>query len=280
MASRIDAGGRPGSEPPRVSPWLLGAFARYTRWYLGRHFHAVRLSQTGVPEGFASGIPKVIYLNHASWWDPLVCLHLTRHLFPRHRAHAPIDAVALAKYPFFRRLGFFGIESDSARGAATFARIAGRILDQPGNALWITPQGRFADVRERPVRLAPGLGYLAARGASRRSRNVQPVEFIPLALEYTWWHERLPEVLVHFGTPVVVDSATASSRDARGWTAEFESHLQSAQDSLATEASRRDPARFRNLLEGSVGVGGIYDAWRRCAALLTRRRFEPRHGTL
>ena len=66
------------TELPRVSEWLLGAFARYTHWYLHRHFDALRVSASGWLPDNENGVPKVVYLNHASWWDPLVCLHLSR----------------------------------------------------------------------------------------------------------------------------------------------------------------------------------------------------------
>ncbi|MCC7373541.1 MAG: lysophospholipid acyltransferase family protein [Verrucomicrobiales bacterium] len=270
----------------RASPWLINLFARYTRWYLRRHFHNLRLSTEGWLPDTDNGIPKVIYLNHASWWDPLICLHLWRQSFRSHRAYAPIDAQALAKYPFFKRLGFFGVESDSHRGAAAFLRVAGDITSNPWSILWITPQGRFADVRERPIQFKQGLGHLAARMSRRPTASLHPphapdrLQFIPLAIEYTHWHERLPEVLLRFGSPIEVTRDGAETRDATTWSHHFEHQLEHTMEALSAQACRRDPAKFLNLLNGQTGVGGFYDVWRRCKSALRRTRFDPRHGTL
>jgi 1-acyl-sn-glycerol-3-phosphate acyltransferase len=271
---------------PRTSPLLIECFARYTRWYLRRHFHNLRLSTEGWLPDTENGVPKVIFLNHASWWDPLVCLHLSRQTFRSHRSAAPIDAQALAQYPFFRRLGFFGVEPDTNRGAATFLRIASDLVSHPWSLLWITPQGRFADVRERPMQFKQGLGHLAARVARkpvvRRHPAAAPdrLQFVPLAIEYTPWHERLPEVLLRFGAPIELSAHGAESRDAAGWTRHFEDQLQRTMEALSVQACRRDPSKFLNLLNGQTGVGGFYDLWRRCRAAFRRTRFDPRHGTL
>ncbi len=273
------------TELPRVSPLLLGSFARYTKWYLRRHFQGVRLDLEGWRPGEAGlGLPTVFYLNHAAWWDPLVCLHLRQHLMPRVAAFAPIDATAVRKYGFFRRLGFFGIEAGTPRGAARFLRVAEAILSGPASTLWLTPQGRFTDVRERPVELRPGLGHLAARLDRPRpplpAAGERRVQFIPLAIEYPFWEERLPQVLLRFGPPLVVDAGNAAQRDATGWTRCFEANLGTTLDALAVAACRRPPGRFLNLLEGRTGVGGVYDVWRRAAAALRGQRFDPRHGSL
>ena len=56
--------------PPISSP-LLRWFTWYSRRYLRRHFHSLRVSRAGLPPHIA-GRPLVIYSNHASWWDALV----------------------------------------------------------------------------------------------------------------------------------------------------------------------------------------------------------------
>ncbi|MBL9126967.1 MAG: lysophospholipid acyltransferase family protein [Verrucomicrobiales bacterium] len=271
------------TELPRVSEWLLGAFARYTHWYLQRHFDAMRVSTSGWLPDNENGVPKVVYLNHASWWDPLVCLHLSRHLFSRHRAFAPIDAQAIAKYAFFRRLGFFGVEPDSPRGAARFFRVAHEILSHPWHVLWVTPQGRFADARERPLAFKNGLGHLASRlgkGANPAADRPRRFHFVPLAIEYTFWHEPRPEILLRFGEPLEVHAATSHHDEPEVWTARLEARLEAAMDGLAEEARLRQPDAFLPLLRGRTGVGGIYDLWRRAKSLWRRQPFDPKHGRL
>lgn len=254
---------------PVTSPWLLGWFTWYARRYLRKHFHSLRISRSGSAPGFR-GQPLVIYSNHASWWDPLMCLVLKAHRFPERRAYTPIDAAALERYGILRKVGFFPVEQRSPRGAVQFLRTARAILQSPASLLAITPQSRFADVRERPVHFQGGLGLLA----SRLDRGV----FVPFAAEYVFWEERLPEILVRFGEAVEVNGKTTSGGTAADWTKLFETKMQENQDALAREAQRRDPEDFQIVLRGGAGQGGVYDWWRSVVARCRGRSFQKEHG--
>jgi 1-acyl-sn-glycerol-3-phosphate acyltransferase len=251
---------------PTRWPWLVRGFTRYVRGYLRRNFHAVRLSRQGRAPEVGPG-PLLIVLNHPSWWDPLVAAHLAG-LFPERIHYAPIDARALSKYRFFEKLGFFGVEQGTRKGALEFLRRGSAILAQPGTALWITAQGQFTDPRIRPVRLRPGVGHLV--------RRLRSGVVVPLALEYPFWQERYPEALARFGEPISL--ARGSNWSIEQWVQEIAVHLERTQDALAVEAQRQDSASFEVLLGGSVGVGGIYDGWRRLKAWWQGERFHTGHG--
>lgn len=251
---------------PRVSTAALSGFAAYSRRYVRRNFHSFRILKRGRPS-HDSTRPLVVYLNHASWWDPLVCLLLSREFFPDHTSFAPIDSAMLKRYSFFKNLGFFGIEPQTQNGARTFLRTTHALLTSSLNVVWLTPQGRFMDVRERPLRLENGLGALA----TREPRTV----FIPLAIEYAFWTEPRPEILVSFGEPIVPDADPA--RLAADWTRVFTEALETVQDELATRSCRRDAAEWITLNRGKSGVSRIYDGWRRLRARLRGERFESEH---
>lgn len=244
---------------------LLTWFTWYSRRYLRRHFHSLRVSRAGLPPRH-SDAPLVIFSNHASWWDPLLWLALKAEFFPARRAFSPIDAAALTRYKILRRLGFFGVEQKTGRGAIQFLRIAEKILGETGHILALTPQGRFADPRERPVRFEPGLGHLAAR--------VGGAVFLPMASEFIFWEERLPEILVRFGPPIVTDQIG----DAQSATLLFEQELEAVQDALATEVKRRDPNDFQMILRGGAGQGGVYDWYRVTKAKFCGETFVREHG--
>lgn len=255
------------SAVPKISPWLAAWFGRYAHGYVRRHFHAVRVSRAGMPaRDFAE--PLVVFGNHSSWWDPLIGLILARRFFPNRELFAPMDEAALARYRFFARLGFFGVEMDSPRGGARFLRTSEAILQRPGAMLWLTPQGRFADARERPIGFKPGIGHLAARSAG--------AAFLPVAVEYPFWHERTAEVLVHFGAPVFADGA---AREPREWTGVLETALETTQNALARESQARDAAAFETILAGRAGIGGVYDGWRKLRARWRGETFHAEHGS-
>jgi 1-acyl-sn-glycerol-3-phosphate acyltransferase len=256
----------PHDSQPRVSAVAMSGFAAYGRRYVRRNFHALRVLKSGRPPR-DSARPLVIYLNHASWWDPLVCLLLSRAFFPDRTSFAPIDAAMLKRYGFFRHLGFFGIEPQTPSGARIFLRTTHALLASSLNAVWLTPQGRFVDVRKRPLQLQKGLGALALRESG--------AAFIPLAIEYSFWTEPRPEILVSFGEPIVPGAEPA--RLAADWTRIFTGALESVQDELALRSSQRDINQWVTLDRGKPGVSGIYDGWRWLRAHILGERFEREH---
>jgi 1-acyl-sn-glycerol-3-phosphate acyltransferase len=248
-------------ELPPISTITLRIFRRVVRSYFRRHFRAVSL-QHGERLSTLPG-PLVVYANHSSWWDPMVSVLLAETLQPNARHYAPMDAAALAKYPILRRLGIFPIDMATARGAAQFLRTSQAILAS-GGILWITPQGRFADPRE-PLAFKPGLGALAARNPG--------LAFLPLAIEYTFWDERLPETLLRCGEPLIIPANT-STDDA---TAQLTAALAGTMSALKDSALARDPRAFHPVLTGARGTGGLYALARRMRALVTGKRIVLDH---
>ncbi len=255
---------RTASAAPDFSPLGYRLFVRYLRRYFARHFTAVR---TSCPPSPPVGARLIVYSNHPSWWDPIHFALLASHLFPERRVYGPMDAEALEKYRFFKKLGVFGVDR-SPRGAAAFLRTSLAVLDQPRASLWLTAEGRFADPRERPIRILPGLAHLA--------RRLDDAWLVPLALEYPFWNERQPEALSRFGTPV--DLAAEPDRSIAEWTERLEEGLAETVGALAVDARGREGGRFVTLQTGRVGVGGVYDLWRRLKALARGRSFTAAHG--
>jgi 1-acyl-sn-glycerol-3-phosphate acyltransferase len=210
----------------------------------------------------ASG-PLIVYANHSSWWDPMVCVLLAGALLPERSHYAPMDAAALERYPILRKIGIFPVEMATARGAAQFLRTSQAILECDC-IVWITPQGRFADARE-PLTFKPGLGVLAVR--------VPGVTLLPLAIEYTFWDERLPETLLRCGDPLRFTAGT--STDAA--TQQLEQALATTMQELKAAAIARDARAFHVLLRGGRGTGGFYALGRRLRAVFTGKPARTDH---
>lgn len=258
---------RSGPEPEPVSPALWRFMLAYFTRYLRRHLDGLQLARWGVPAFADHPGPVVVYCNHPAWWDAAVIILLAGRLFPGREARAPFDARMLARYAIFRRMGAFGVDLDSPRGAAQFLRHARAILAGPHRMLWITAQGRFVDVRARPLDLRPGVARLP---------EIAPdALFVPLALEYAFWDERGGVAFAAFGTPVPGRDLAGLPRAER--LARMEGDLAGLLDRLSADVIGREPARFTPLVSGRQGVGGVYDLWRRLRAALTGRRFEPGH---
>jgi 1-acyl-sn-glycerol-3-phosphate acyltransferase len=243
---------------------LFRAFALYLRWYFWRHFRAVRVARGGLPV-LPPGRPAIIYTNHPSWWDPAVFILLSDTLLRGRPGFGPMAADALGRYGLLRRMGVFGIDLDSPRGAARFMQVGLRVLRDPRHVLWITAEGAFTDPRTRPVRLRPGIAHLA-----RRAENAV---VLPMALDYAFWNERKPEALVRFGPPI----ACGKQHSLADWTVLLEARLAETMDALAADSAARRPAAFLPILAGAGGVGGIYDVWRRARAWSHGERARLEH---
>lgn len=257
-----------GDAAPQVTRWLYDGFARYTRRLIRRRFHALRVVEATLP-AVESDEALLICANHPGWWDPLTAVAVNESLFAPRQFYAPIDDEALQKYAVLRRLGFFPVRKHDADGPQAFQRTMLSVL-QPEASVFITPEGQFTDPRS-DVPLKPGMAHLlAALPADFR------VAVLPMAIEYIFWNESTPEMLVEFGDRVSI-AADAGSDAVAAWDTGLRDALRSTQKSLAEHAMARSPEPFRTLIGGAAGEGGIYDVARRLRSWLRGRRFVAEH---
>lgn len=242
-----------------IAAWKLRFFRRYVRRFIGKNFHAVRVLDQSFTQVFSQQKPVIIYSNHSSWWDPMLAIYLADQYAGQRKHYAPIEDVMLERYGIFKKLGFYGVEKDTAAGAKDFLKVSNHLLKDLSSTLWITPQGRFADARERPLELKKGLAQLL-KGNSE-------VNVIPLAIEYTFWTEKKPEVLLSFGQPLELTDSIG--RDEIHTDLEF--RLESLMTDLAEKSKARDTSAFQTVAAGKSGVGGLY-GW-----VQKLRGYQPDH---
>jgi 1-acyl-sn-glycerol-3-phosphate acyltransferase len=265
MAARLPAAERPTL---RRNPRVFAFFSRYFARYFRRHMNALRLARWGEPQVEPGAGPIVLYATHPSWWDAAVFILLSSRHFPDHAGYAPIDAAMLQKYGFFGRIGGYGVDLDSVRGASNFLASSADILARDESAIWVAAQGRFTDVRQRPLGLRPGIARLA---------EIAPnALFIPVAIEYGFWVERGAEAFVAYGAAIRGEELLAMTRDER--RDHLEERLTAIADRLSIDVMSREPQRFISVLEGKAGVGGVFDLWKRFRARLRGERYDPAHG--
>ena len=242
---------------------------RFFAWLFKRdfaaNFHAIRVLGDLPPSDTAR---LVIVANHPSWWDGALFIWMSSALLDSRRCFSPIEARMLKRYPFFGKLGAFAVEPGTFGGAASFLATAEHVLKQTDGAILINAEGHFADIRARPLTIAPGIAHLA--------RRVPDATFVPLAIEYAFWDERRPNVLLRFGEAIPAQSLAVLSIAAIN--ERFSGALATALDMLAKASVTRDPRVFRTVLTGRVGINVFYDLWRRLRAVLHRQRFSPAHG--
>ena len=175
----------------------------------------------------------MVFANHPSWWDGVAFMLYSTELLPGRRMFIPMEAAALQRYGFMRRhRRLRGGAAGGARRGGLPADAPRSVLAEPGAMLWMNAPGRFMDVRERPVPMAPGLVRLAEYAPDAR--------FLPMAIEYPFWSERAAEMLCGFGPPIEGPRLAALDREARGEA--LARALEATMDRLAEDAMARDPA--------------------------------------
>lgn len=212
--------------------------------------------------------PLIVYANHASWWDPIVAMLARKEVLPNRTLYAPIDADMLENYAVLKKMGFYGVKLDSFAGAQQFLVNSKAILERANASLWITPEGKFCDVRDHTQSLMPGMSHLAAR--------VPGIACIPFAIEYPFWDDSRPHIFCKFGEPVTLQ--TNEARDKEAWSSILTRALRQTQTDLAANVIRRDPSAFEYIAESRAKKLGWYDHARSMTAWIRGKEFDPRHS--
>lgn len=258
--------------PGRWNARFFSFFAWYSRRLVARNFHGLRLSRDSCAEGLdADGRPVIVALSHSSWWDPIAAVLIKDALMPSRASCSPMDRVQLERFGFFRKIGIFGIDPDDPGAAGPMADyVMERMREHPRPTLIITPQGRFADVRA-PVEVRPGTALLAARMA----REGRAPRVVGMAVEYPFWIDRKPEMLVRVSEFEPPEDGTRAS----SWQRAIERGMAGNAAALAALAVARDPAPFRTLIgRGSGAVHPVFDAWARMRGRSTAIDLSARRG--
>jgi 1-acyl-sn-glycerol-3-phosphate acyltransferase len=242
----------PAAPSARVRAVFVSMIASMVR----RRFHAVRLAR-GSREALRAvdggARPALVVMNHCAWWDPLVALLAWRECFPSREPFGPIDRDELRRFAIFRKVGLFGVDPDdpatldAMRGyLAALARVDPRIV------FVVTPQGRFADVRDEVVP-RPGAAAVAA--------SLAPDRAVALAVEYGFWVDQKPEIFLR------AESVPCDEGGTLAWQRRLRDAMQRNQEALASLVRARDAAAFEPLAPAFApkvsGTNPVYDLWLR-----------------
>lgn len=219
------------------------AAARYFRFLLRRAFARVWLGGVPFPDGPA---PSIAFLNHSAWWDPVLTLFLSRMVLSRD-SYGLFRGEELQRYPFFRRLGCFGITSERLDDLRALPHYASELLHGgPARTLWVLPQGDLL-----PARVPLAFRSLLARF----SRQMPEVPLVPVAVRYEFRLDQRAECFVRVGealTPLPHENAAMLTR-------RLEQRLKQELALLDAELAQPGVRNFRLVLEGLGSLSALYD---------------------
>ena len=174
-------------------------FRHYLKHLFSKHFSAFYLLDD-LPETDPE-LPLLLLPNHSTWWDGFFVFYFNQYFFGRHLYLMMLDR-QLRKYPFFKRVGAFGIEPASPSAVRQSLHYSAGILNQQNsgkNMLCVFPQGELLPWHTRPLIFKKGIDIILKRSNKR-------VAVLPLAIRVELLEEQRPEVFFLCGQPLITDN--------------------------------------------------------------------------
>ena len=176
---------------------LLGAFVRWVlRRRLREGLSAVRVLGLDRLRELGASQPLLLCANHVCFWDGFLVEQLctSAGLKPR----VLMLAGQLRAAPLLRWAGCFGLEQDDIRDGVRAIRHAASLLDTPGRAVRIFPQGAQRPQWMRPLLFQPGAALVSR--TARAAGHSHAV--VPISLHYELGERERPEAWVRIGEPM------------------------------------------------------------------------------
>jgi chlorobactene lauroyltransferase len=179
----------------RLVKWF---FKWYTRWLFKRRFEHVWLNLGYSPSSAQS---TLYFANHHLWWDGLSPLLLNEFVFGQ-RARAIMEDKQMLKYRFFSRIGAFSIDRENARSALYSLDVASDWLQDPGNSLYLYPEGKIT---------APADPLVFEPGIVRIIQNAPEADVVPIAYVLSNRNGAKPDLFINVGRPISPDPYLAKN---------------------------------------------------------------------
>ena len=135
--------------------------------------------------------PLIFVANHVAWWDALLLLPLDEALGGL--GWAVMDSRNLRRLRFLGWVGALPLDRSSPDRSRDCLQSCAALLDRPGRAMWIFPQGRQRPAHLRPLDLRPGLQTLHATSA---------VDLVAVSIDYVFLERARPAAVVRFSAPI------------------------------------------------------------------------------
>jgi chlorobactene lauroyltransferase len=215
----------------RKSKLFESVFSIYNRNLLRRKFHSFRVS--GLENLKENRAPKIIYANHASFWDGLAAFHISRKL--KMDGYVMMEEKHLKKLFLFRQLGAFSVVREKPFEAKKSIDYAVKLLkEKDDRTLWIFPQGEILPNDLRPLKFYKGLSKIVER--------LGKCFAIPVAFRYEFLNEFKPEIFVRIGEAQFFDGKPENK------IADFENKMTVLLDELKSDILNNNFNDFENII--------------------------------
>ncbi len=169
--------------------WAEIIFQFYSKRIVKKTFGHFRIVNK-IPE-IPANKSLIITPNHFSWWDGFFIYLLSKKIIDR-KMHIMMLESSLKKYWFFKKVGAYSINPDSASSIIQTFEYSRKIIADKNNFIVTYPQGKIEDFETRPLTLRPGLQNLV-------KPLISHTVILPVAFKIQYFNERQPQIFCRFG---------------------------------------------------------------------------------
>ena len=193
-------------KPSKTNKFWLWLGNQFFYGMLENRFFGLRYkNEQNAIENIDKSVPTILFAPHSNWWDGIVGYNIIRRILKK---EIRIMVEELNRFPLLRRAGAFSVNKKSAQASMKALEYAYKVIEDRNNVLYIFPEGIIKPPNYRPIEFQTGIAYIAEKAAKLYGK----VNLVPVAVNYYFLRADRPEVLVEFGTPIVLTDDTKIKR--------------------------------------------------------------------
>ena len=230
-------------KPAKTSKFWLWVASMFFFNMLQNRFYAFRYRGE---ENYFDGdtnVPTILFAPHCNWWDGIVLYNTTHRIF-----HKEIRLMVeeLNRFPLLRRGGAYSVNKKSPQSAMKALQYSVDVVGDIRNMLCIFPQGIIRPPHYRPIEFQTGLAYIAENAVKRYGK----VNLIPMAIDYSFFRDNRPEVIVEFGKRIELVKGNELDKLSRKELTHYLEHaLEETCDNQFKEMSQGDISKYNILFK-------------------------------
>ena len=256
----------PHKKNKHVTRW----FAQLAEKKLKTNFRKCSLTEESQIPLFEDGVPVVAVSNHSSWWDPMLCLYLSKNILKRD-SYGVFDEAQLRRYGIFRLIGGYSVnrQSTDPKEIKQFLRYSKDLLSGSSRLLWIFPQGELLSNDQLPFSFKRGFASIVSQ--------LPKFHLLKIITSYDFWIEPKPEIVVDL-MPLETVVPEKGSRFSDEMTERVAGEMTDRMHEVKAIIRHRDHAKLKPLFVQEHGTNVVYDLYRKARSALVGESFRKSHG--
>lgn len=230
-------------KPAKTSKFWLWVASMFFFNMLQNRFFAFRYRGEETYFEAEKDVPTILFAPHCNWWDGIVLYNTTHRIF-----HKEIRLMVeeLNRFPLLRRGGAYSVNKKSPQSAMKALKYSVDVVGDLRNMLCIFPQGIIRPPHFRPIEFQTGLAYIAENALKKYGK----VNLIPMAVDYAFFRDNRPEVIVEFGKRIELRKGNEFDNMSRKELTHYlEKALTETCDSQFKEISQGDITKYKILFK-------------------------------